>query len=201
MIFWLAGSIGSLFSGFLQAAAHRNLHGVHGYAGWRWLFIIDGIITIPLALLGYFCFPNLPQSGKKTWWISEEEYIISIQRMNAVGRAGKEPWSRAKLRRILLSWHTYLLPLLYIVWNNGLPQAGMGYWLKSFNNKSHPPVPGVTFSVSEINQLPLTTTGIFIVVALSWGWLSDAFQGKRWPFIYAGAVITVSSIWCRSFRH
>lgn len=33
MIFWLAGSIGTMFSGFLQAAAYTNLHGVHGRAG------------------------------------------------------------------------------------------------------------------------------------------------------------------------
>ena len=41
MIFWLAGSIGSLFSGFLQAAAYTNLSAVGGFAGWRWLFIIE----------------------------------------------------------------------------------------------------------------------------------------------------------------
>ena len=109
MIFWLAGSVGSLFSGFLQAAAYTNLNGVDGRAGWRWLFIIDGIITLPLALAGYLFFPNLPQSGKKTWWITNEEHVLSVNRMRAIGRAGKEPWSMAKLKRILRSWHTYLL--------------------------------------------------------------------------------------------
>lgn len=33
MVFWLAGSVGSLFSGFLQAAAYQNLNGTNGYAG------------------------------------------------------------------------------------------------------------------------------------------------------------------------
>ena len=92
MIFWLAGSIGQLFSGFLQAAAYTNLSGVGGHSGWRWLFIIDGIITIPLAVLGYLFFPNLPQGGKKTWWTTEAEHVLSVKRMQAVGRAGKEPW-------------------------------------------------------------------------------------------------------------
>lgn len=35
MIFWLAGHIGGMFSGFLQAAAYKNLGGVHGYAGCK----------------------------------------------------------------------------------------------------------------------------------------------------------------------
>jgi MFS family permease len=192
MIFWLAGSIGQLFSGFLQAAAYTHLDGVLGHSGWRWLFIIDGIITLPLALIGYIFFPNLPQGGKKSWWITEHEHKISIQRMNAIGRRGKQPWNWAKVKKILLSWHTWVLPMLYVIWNNGGPQAAMGYWLKSFNKAKNPPVPGVHFSVSDINQLPLTTTGIFIVMAFLWGWLSDGpCKGARWPFMYAGAVITL----------
>ncbi|KAF8848307.1 allantoate permease [Acephala macrosclerotiorum] len=191
MIFWLAGSIGTLFSGFLQAAAYTNLSGVGGYAGWRWLFIVDGIITLPLALAGFLFFPNLPQSGQKTWWITEEEHLLSVGRMKAIGRAGTEPWTKAKVKRILLSWHTYLLPLLYVVWNNGGPQIAMGYWLKSFNKKPAP-VPGRTFTVAQINDLPLPITGIFVAMAFVWGWLSDGpFRGARWPFIYAGAIITL----------
>lgn len=109
MIFWLAGSIGGMFSGFLQAAAYTNLSGVHGHAGWRWLFIVDGIITLPLALCGFIFFPHLPQSGKKTWWITEKEHTLSIERMNAIGRAGKAKWSKEKIKNIVLSWEFYLL--------------------------------------------------------------------------------------------
>jgi hypothetical protein len=29
--------------------------------------------------------------------------------MDSVGRAGKQKWTKAKLRKILLSWHTYML--------------------------------------------------------------------------------------------
>ncbi|KAE8395953.1 hypothetical protein BDV23DRAFT_178021 [Aspergillus alliaceus] len=114
MVFWLAESVGTLLSGFPQSAAYTNLNGVHGHAGWRWLFIIDGIITLPLALAGFFFFPNLPQDGKKTWWTTEEEHILSVKRMEAIGRAGKEPWTVAKVKRILLNWHTYLLRLTVI---------------------------------------------------------------------------------------
>lgn len=36
MLFWLAGSVGSMFSGFLQGAAYTNLNGVHGRAGCKY---------------------------------------------------------------------------------------------------------------------------------------------------------------------
>lgn len=35
MIFWLSGSIGKIFSGFLQAAAYQNLNGVYGMSGCK----------------------------------------------------------------------------------------------------------------------------------------------------------------------
>jgi ACS family pantothenate transporter-like MFS transporter len=61
-----------MFSGFLQAAAYTNLHDVHGLAGWRWLFIIDAIITLPIAIAGFFFLPDLPLSGNAPWWLSKE---------------------------------------------------------------------------------------------------------------------------------
>ena len=192
MIFWLAGSVGNMFSGFLQAAAYTNMSGVHGLSGWLWLFIIDGIITLPIALIGFLFIPNLPQGGKRTWWTTQAEHELSINRLKAIGRAGKQPWTRAKAKKIMLSWHTYFLPLLYVIWNNGFTQPAMGFWLKSFNKKPYP-VPGTHFSVPEINNLPLVTTAIFIAMALLWGWLSDGpCRGARWPFIYAGAITTLT---------
>ncbi|CAH0047635.1 unnamed protein product [Clonostachys solani] len=189
MIFWLFGTVGTMFSGFLQSAAYTNLNGVAGRSGWRWLFIIDGIITIPVAVAGWIFFPNLPQDNKKTWWLTDSEQVLAKRRMAAVGRAGRQPWSKAKILRIAKSWHTWTLPFVYVIWNNAGLQAPMGYWLKSFN-ANPPPVPGTSFTVPEINNLPLPTNGIFIVMALIWAWLSDGpCKGRRWPFIYAGAVI------------
>lgn len=47
---------------------------------------------------------------------------------------------------------------LYMLWMNASVQDPMGYWLKSFNNKTNPPVPGVTFSVAQINVCECITS-------------------------------------------
>ncbi|KAL6933649.1 hypothetical protein ACO0R3_001421 [Hanseniaspora guilliermondii] len=59
-IFTSSGLIGSLFSGFMQVGIYNSMDGLQGMQGWRWLFIIDGIITMPIALLALFIFPDTP---------------------------------------------------------------------------------------------------------------------------------------------
>jgi ACS family pantothenate transporter-like MFS transporter len=33
--FFISSPMGTMFAGYLQAAAYKNLNGVHGYSGWR----------------------------------------------------------------------------------------------------------------------------------------------------------------------
>lgn len=179
-------------SGFLQAAAYTRLQGVGGLAGWRWLFLVDAAITIPIATLGYFFLPDTPFSAKPSRLLSAADIELARARMRAVNRAEPEPWSQAKLNKIFSSWHIYLLPVLYVIWNNSGIQSPMGYWLKSFNADPSP-VPGKSFSVAQINLLPLPATCIFIVTALLFAWTSDGpLKGKRWPLIPVGASITIT---------
>jgi MFS transporter, ACS family, pantothenate transporter len=79
-----------MVSGYLQAAAYTNLSGVGGMPGWRWLFIIDGAITIPVALAGFILFPGIPDSPRALF-LSEDEIALAKKRLERarVHRAGK----------------------------------------------------------------------------------------------------------------
>ncbi|KAI5481213.1 MFS general substrate transporter [Pseudohyphozyma bogoriensis] len=196
-IFWTAGNLGQMFSGFLQTAAYSNLNGVHGLAGWRWLFIVDAIITLPIAAAGFVFLPNLPWAAKPTFWLSASEIELSRARMKSFKRHEAAPWTkasqaRAKVKRLFSGWHIYVLPILYVIWNNAFVQNPMSYWLKSFN-KTPAPVPGKSYSVSQIQLLPLPTNAIFAVCSLIFAWLSDGpAKARRWPFIIGGAVFSLA---------
>lgn len=64
----------AMFSGYLQAGLYSGLNGTGGLAGWRWLFIFDGIISIPIALFGYYCIPDSPVTTRALWLSKEVIY-------------------------------------------------------------------------------------------------------------------------------
>lgn len=64
-------SIASMFSGYLQAGLYTSMDGRHGIAGWRWLFIMDAIISLPIAFWGFFGLPDLPHNTKAFYWSAE----------------------------------------------------------------------------------------------------------------------------------
>ncbi|KAK0462844.1 major facilitator superfamily domain-containing protein [Desarmillaria tabescens] len=195
--FGIAGTLGTASSSFLQTATYKTLNGVNGLAGWRWLMIVDAAITFPVALLGFFCLPDLPYNAKPTILLNQDDIGLARARMRAIGRKETEPWSREKLRRIFSSWYIWILPIEYVLWLNGAISSPIQYWLKSFNT-TPPPVPGRRFSVTQIQLLPLPTTAIAIVCAFTFACLSDGpFKGRRYPFVYFGAVIhlILNTVW------
>lgn len=63
----LAGAFGAVVAG----AITDSLDGAHGIAGWRWLFIAEGVVTAgtalfaPLALLDYPATCRKPTPGER----------------------------------------------------------------------------------------------------------------------------------------
>ncbi|EQL28990.1 hypothetical protein BDFG_08346 [Blastomyces dermatitidis ATCC 26199] len=50
-VFYLIGSFASALSGIL-AYGLMQMEGVQGIRGWRWIFIMEGVITVAIALVG-----------------------------------------------------------------------------------------------------------------------------------------------------
>ncbi|KAI1769109.1 putative MFS transporter [Hypoxylon sp. FL1150] len=76
--FYSGHSIANAFGGLLGAGVLGNLSGAHGIAGWRWLFIIEGSITVFSAVCSIFILPNYPAT---TRWLSPEERAYARWRL------------------------------------------------------------------------------------------------------------------------
>ncbi|KAK7972297.1 major facilitator superfamily transporter [Apiospora saccharicola] len=172
-IFFASAFIGSMFSGYLQAALYTGMNGVGGLSGWRWLFIFDGIITLPMAFWAYYALPDLP-SNTRVRWLTPEEKQLAMNRMKRTGKQLDEPFTLAGLRRILGRWHFWVYTTYYTFFicseNIG---TYMNLWLKSLDR----------FTVPQINNYPTVTNAITIVTTLAYGWVSDGLQ-IRAPIVY-----------------
>lgn len=65
MVFWSAGILGSAFGGILAGTVTSGLDGAHGIPGWRWLFLVEGVITCGCALLAPFVLLDYPATCSK----------------------------------------------------------------------------------------------------------------------------------------
>ena len=75
--------LATALSGLLAAGIFSGLEGVHGLAGWQWLFIIEGAGSFLFAFASMFILPDFPESktGSATWLFTEEERQMAVSRI------------------------------------------------------------------------------------------------------------------------
>ncbi|KAF2707208.1 MFS general substrate transporter [Pleomassaria siparia CBS 279.74] len=176
-LFYCTAALAGMFSGYLQAGVYTGLGGKFGKEGWQWLFIVCGIISLPIAFLGYFFIPDFPETTR-AFYITRPEAERQRQRLIDEGQKplGHNPWTRTKILYIAKQWQFWVLPLGYFFVQGSFisQQPAFALWLKANGH-----------SVYERNVWPTGQVAIGVVVQLSAGMLSDSplLRGRRWPFI------------------
>nr|XP_031857885.1 uncharacterized protein CI109_006681 [Kwoniella shandongensis]KAA5524957.1 hypothetical protein CI109_006681 [Kwoniella shandongensis] len=185
-LFWISNPLGQMFAGYLQAAAYTNLDGHHGLQGWRWLFIICTIITLPIALLGIFVFPDVPERTKSRF-LNEREKELARSRIAEEGFRDSTGLSWQLVRRVLSQWRFHAFVWLGVLSYNTFYAAGTPFllWLKSQPDK---------YSIPLVNNIGTVTNAVAVVSALTTSWYTD-MRGKRYePIVLNGILAVVSNL-------
>jgi len=66
----LAGVIGGPLAGFIMT----SLNGVHGWHGWQWVFLLEGIPSVLAGLVTWLYLTDKPQGA--TWLSSKERELV-----------------------------------------------------------------------------------------------------------------------------
>ncbi|KAF5497893.1 MFS transporter prlL [Colletotrichum siamense] len=66
------------FGGLIAAGILADMEGAAGLRAWRWLFIVEGAVTVALAGVALFILPDYP---KTTSWLTEEERRVAQDRL------------------------------------------------------------------------------------------------------------------------
>lgn len=93
-VFYGVGCVAGALGGIL-AFGLSQMNGLAGLRGWRWIFIIEGILSCIGALVSYVFLVGFPEEADQSWnFINRQERDFIIRRVNRDrGDAVTEPFS------------------------------------------------------------------------------------------------------------
>ncbi|KAF7325055.1 hypothetical protein MKEN_00548100 [Mycena kentingensis (nom. inval.)] len=113
--FYLIGSVASAFAGIL-AYGLQQMGGLSGLNGWRWIFIIEGVLTCVLAGIGYWLLVDFPDSTRKMWkFLSPSELRFICDKVEADrGDVKPVPFHVRSYLASGLDWKIWLYAMLFL---------------------------------------------------------------------------------------
>jgi MFS transporter, ACS family, 4-hydroxyphenylacetate permease len=159
---------GSSLSGLIL-----DMQGFLGLAGWKWLFLLEGVPAIILGVIAYFYLADRPETAK---WLSPREQEVlqnALARDEASGRKTGSATPKRGIFRELMSPPVLLLAFTYL-----------GLVVSLITNSTWVPqivravVPGGNFAtIGLIAAIPPLAA---ILTMSAWGMDSDRRQERRW---------------------
>ncbi|KAF4536465.1 Vitamin H transporter [Lasiodiplodia theobromae] len=86
MSIWHAGNIVSnIFSGLLAAGILTNMDGIAGLHAWQWFVLLEGIVSVIVAFLGFWFIPNWPNDTGSYFLTPEESEMAQYRQLVSAG--------------------------------------------------------------------------------------------------------------------
>jgi ACS family tartrate transporter-like MFS transporter len=151
-----------------------------GIAGWRWLFLLEGIPAIVLGVVTLFYLTDRPREAT---WLTVDERDWITRELESEKRAKKETahytiWKAFRDKRVLLLLFPYLLA--------NTSNASVVFWLPTFIKR----LSGLPNSKVAILVLLPALAGVF-GLAIN-GWHSDKTGERRWHTAVPLACVGIS---------
>ncbi|EKD16149.1 putative phthalate transporter [Drepanopeziza brunnea f. sp. 'multigermtubi' MB_m1] len=176
--FYLIGAGASAFGGIL-AYGLMQMDGVAGYRGWRWIFIIEGIMTCCVALVGarfLLSFPDSSNSRSLRFLTADEQQCI-LERVN-VDR-GDADVAKFNFRQWLAGgkdWKIWAYALIFGCITT--VSYALAYFLPIILNSD------LGFSIG-LSQCLVAPPYVFsAIVMILTGWWGDKYQMRGPPLVF-----------------
>ena len=125
--FYCASALSGAFSGLL-AAGIAEMDGVAGLEGWRWIFLLEGIVTVVLGAACFFFLIDTPALSSR-WLEPEEIRFLELSMFIKQGGGFQEEntvrWKDIKM--VLTNWRVYVQAYFLLC------QSALSYGLSAQN--------------------------------------------------------------------
>ncbi|KAI0760001.1 major facilitator superfamily domain-containing protein, partial [Fomes fomentarius] len=154
---------------------------IGGLNGWSWIFLLEGLLTVVVACIAYFCMYDYPEKAtfltdaERTWLIatikSDTAGLSKSYRSQFVWQALRDP-------------HSYLMASIYLFIL--IPSYAFSLFLPTIVN-------GLGFSASRAQLLTVPPYALGCFFTILAGVLSDKVRA-RGPFIVIGTTVVGYSV-------
>lgn len=113
-LFFSAATAAGAFGGLL-ARGIMEMNGVGGKAGWAWIFILEGLLTLVIAIAAYFYMTDYPAKAK---FLTPEERKETTRRLTEDRTALADEYSTKFMWHAFKDWKIWvnvLITLGYVV--------------------------------------------------------------------------------------
>jgi len=98
--------LSNAFGSLIASGILNSMDAVLGYTAWRWLFFVEGSITIFVAIWSMYILPDFPENSSN--WLTPSEKALALERMaRDLGNSGLEnapPFHNATSAKLLGRW-------------------------------------------------------------------------------------------------
>ncbi|KAF3930331.1 hypothetical protein ABW19_dt0205570 [Dactylella cylindrospora] len=182
-ILYTSAASGGAFSGLL-AFGIAKMDGLGGLGGWRWIFIMEGIITVALGAICYLFLIETPALSTK--WLDQEEIryleLRQLARRIHVPKDYREKgFDKQALIEVLTDWKIVLL--IFVNWSQAVPNYALKFTMPQIIKNM-----GFTSANAQLLTIPPYSCGA--IAAYGFSVFADR-KSWRMPFILVPQICVI----------
>ncbi|PIL23215.1 MFS general substrate transporter [Ganoderma sinense ZZ0214-1] len=171
-------SLAGAFGGLLAFVIQDKLHGVAGLAGWSWIFLCEGLMTVLLAIIIFIFMYDYPENAT---FLTDAERTWLLETIKLDSAAGSKQFKREFIVQAVRDPKTYLFVSIFFL--SAIPTVSFTTFLPTI-------ISGMGYSSTHAQILTIPPNATACILTLCISYLSDK-KHLRGPFILAWCPIAM----------
>lgn len=155
--------------------------------GFQYMFLVDGLITFPIAVYTMLVIPNTPQT-MDTFYFCPQDKLIALERKRRYSGSSKGS-STVSIRQYFRTWHIWVFPIVFLAFNNSTAchgQPTFQTWLKY----------DLGLPSSSYNIIPSIASIVGVVLAILVSLVGDFYGKGKLNYLFISIYFTCTGIGC-----
>ncbi|KAF9893485.1 hypothetical protein FE257_010797 [Aspergillus nanangensis] len=174
--------------GPVLACGFMQMDGLRGLAGWRWIFLMEGVLNFAAAIVGWLLLVEYPLGSHKCWgFLTEKEEAYIIRHIDA-DRADATEQTSFNIRDFLRpakDWKVFTYPTMFLL------ATCVSYSIAFFlpiilEKKLHY---GVT-AAQGLSTPPYVAAGLWMYLT---AWFGDKYH-LRGPIVISNCLLSITGL-------